>query len=65
MGKVAKLVAANLMTRVIVDESATDEEIMEAARPHFAEKVATELMENYEFIEDDTECPYGTLNDER
>ena len=59
MAKIAKLVQVSLMTRVVVDETATDEQILDAARPNFIEKVRTELCENLEDIYDDTECPYG------
>ena len=61
MTKVAKLVLVSLMTRVVVDENATDEQILDAARPNFIEKVNTELGENLEEITNDTECPYGSL----
>lgn len=56
--KVAKLVYISMMTRVIVDEGATDEEILEAAKPRFIDKVETELDENLESIGEDAECPY-------
>lgn len=56
--KVAKLVYVSLVTRVIVDENATDEQILEAAKSHFIEKVETELGEHLEEIIDDEECPY-------
>jgi hypothetical protein len=56
--KVAKLVYVSMVTRVIVDEDATDEQIIQAARPQFAEKVQTELGENLEEIVNDEECPY-------
>lgn len=56
--KTVKLVYVSLMTRVVVDVDATDEEILEAARPKLLEKVNTELMENLEDIVDDVECPY-------
>lgn len=46
------------MARVVVDESATDKQILDEARPKFIEKVNTELGENLEEIYDDTECPY-------
>jgi hypothetical protein len=62
MAKVAKLVMVSLMTRVVVDEIATDEEILNKARPKFIEKVNMELGENLEEITDDTECPYGSLS---
>ena len=46
------------MTRVVVDDNATDEQIVEAARPKFLEKVTNELFEHLEDIVDDEECPY-------
>ena len=61
MAKVAKLVMVSLMIRVIVDENATYEEILNAAKPMFKAKVESELLENLEVIEDDAECPYGTF----
>ncbi len=65
MAKVAKLVLVSLMTRVVVEDSATDEQILGEARPKFIEKVNTELGENLEEIYDDTECPYGSLLGDR
>jgi len=56
--KVAKLVYANLLTRVIVDENASEEEIIEVSKEKFIDKIKTELGENIEEIEDDTEVPY-------
>jgi hypothetical protein len=61
MAKVAKIVLVSFMTRVIVDEHATEEEIINAARPKIAEKVAAELGENIEEIYDDEECPFGSI----
>ena len=61
MTKVAKLVTISLMTRVIVDENATDEQIVEAAKSKFIEKINNEALENLEDIVEDTECPYGTF----
>ena len=58
MSKVAKLVYVSLATRVVVDENATDEQILEIAKAHFLEKVNTELGEHLEEIIDDEECPY-------
>ena len=57
--KVAKIVCVSLMTRVIVDENATEEQILEASRGNFIEKVNTELGENIEEISDDEEIPFG------
>lgn len=64
MGKVAKLVLVSLMTRVVVDDNATDESILDSARSNFIDKVRTELGENLESIVDDTECPYEEDFDE-
>lgn len=58
MAKVAKLVYVSLATRVIVDEDATQEQILEAAKHRFIDKVQTELGEHLEFIGYDDECPY-------
>lgn len=57
--KVAKLVLVSLMTRVIVEEDATQEQILEAAKPQFIDKVKTDLADNLEEITDDEEVPYG------
>ena len=58
MAKVAKLVYVSMVTRVIVDEGATEEQIINVAQYKFMDKVQTELCENLENIVDDTECPY-------
>lgn len=58
MAKIAKLVTVTLITRVVMDENATDEQILDMARPHFESKLVTELNENLESIKEDTECPY-------
>lgn len=58
--KVAKLVTFSIMTRVLVDEYATEDDIKQAAIEH----VDTEdIYDNIESIEDDTECPYDPEND--
>jgi hypothetical protein len=58
MAKVAKLVYVSMVTRVIVDEDATEEQIINVAQYKFMDKVQTELCENLENIVDDVECPY-------
>jgi hypothetical protein len=58
MGKVAKLVSVTLMTRVVVDENATEQDILELAIPKLSEKLMDEPFEHIEDIEDDIECPY-------
>ena len=58
MAKIAKLVMVSLMTRVIVEDTASEEEILNEARGRFHNIVENDLSENLESIEDDTECPY-------
>jgi len=56
--KVAKLVYVSLVTRVIVDENATEQEIMELAVPKLSENLMDSPFEHLEDIIDDLECPY-------
>ena len=56
--KVAKLVRVSLVTRVIVDVDATEQEIMELAVPKLSENLMDSPFENIDEIVDDTECPY-------
>ena len=48
--KVAKLVYASFVTRVVVDANATEEQILDSARKQFAFKVENELSENIEAV---------------
>lgn len=64
MSKVAKIVCVSLMTRVIVDENATDKEIVELAKGKFTKKIEGELLENLDEIYDDEECPIGTFEED-
>tara|TARA_R110000787_G_scaffold220447_2_gene329202 strand:+ start:498 stop:1010 length:513 start_codon:yes stop_codon:yes gene_type:complete len=59
--KVAKLVYYSFMTRVIVDEDATESQIVLASKKNMIAKVNTELGENLEEIRSDDECPIGTF----
>lgn len=61
MAKVAKLVKVCLVTRVVVEENATDEEILQKCGMAFKLKVNEELSEHLDSIEPDVECPYGTF----
>ena len=56
--KVAKLVSCSLMTRVLVDENATVEEIIRNSKHRFVNIINNELGSNIEDIKDDEECPY-------
>ena len=47
------------MTRVVVDENATQEQILEATKNKFNEKINTEIGEHLEEIVDDEEMPFG------
>ena len=62
MRKVAKLVAYSFMTRLVVDEDATEKQIIDASKRMIKLKVQDELGENLESIEDDEECPIGTFD---
>ena len=55
--KVAKLVLVSLMTRVIVDENATEDEIIIASKKKFHTLVDENLGDNVEEIIDDEEIP--------
>jgi len=59
--KVAKLVTYSFMTRVVVDETSTQDDIIVASKRMMLEKVKNELGENLEEIDDDEECPIGTF----
>ena len=61
--KVAKLVYMSMATRVIVNQDATEEQILEVARSKFIEKCRTDLGDNIEEIVDDEECPYDPATD--
>jgi len=55
----AKLVKVSLMTRVVVGDNATEEEILEASKAQLVDKIMNELGDNVEEVEDDEEMPYG------
>lgn len=63
MSKVAKLVYVSLATRVVVEEDATESEILDKAKPNFYPKIQFELGEHLEDIVDDIECPYDPKTD--
>lgn len=57
MKKIAKLVRISLVTRVVVNEDATEQEIMETAIPKLSETLMTSPFECIDEIVDDLECP--------
>jgi hypothetical protein len=64
MGKVAKLVTITMTTRVIVDENASESDVIEQASIKMSEKIQHEFNENLESICEDTECPYDPEYDD-
>lgn len=63
MAKIAKLVAISLLTRIIVEETDSEEENLAAAKHQFISKIDTDLGDNVEFIEEDSECPFDPETD--
>lgn len=58
--KVAKLVEVSLLVRVIVDENATEDQIIQATYPKLQDKLDNrEVGDNVMSIEDDEEVPFG------
>jgi hypothetical protein len=65
MAKVAKLVTMSVTKRVVVDEEATDLEIMETAHPECVNAILQDgVFEHLESIVLDEECPYKNLEGE-
>jgi hypothetical protein len=64
MGKVAKLVTITMTTRVIVDENASESDVIEQASIKMSENIQHEFNENLESICEDTECPYDPEYDD-
>ena len=64
MSKVAKLVYVSLLTRVIVEEGATEQEIMELAIPKLSQNLMDSPYENIEKIVDDVDSPFNEEYDE-
>jgi hypothetical protein len=64
MKKKAVLVRCSLVCRVIVDESATEQEIIELAVPKLSETLMDNPIESIDEIVDDIENPYsnGEIN---
>ena len=63
MGKVAKIVWVSVGTRVIVDDNASEDEIMESAIPNLIRNLSNDGGMNYvDEIIDDVEVPFGALS---
>lgn len=64
--KKAILVEFSLMVRLIVDENATDDQIIEASYPKIQDKINNrELGDNLVSVENDEEVPFGEAFDDR
>lgn len=55
--KVAKLVLWSPMVRVVVEDDATYDEIVNAAKMKFYTTLVSDYKENIEDVIDDLECP--------
>lgn len=63
MAKVAKLVRVSFVTRVVVEDTATDEQILAEAKQDFQYKLNNEINDNLDEISEDEESPYNAEND--
>lgn len=59
----AKLVYCSFMTRVVVPDDATEDQVIEKAKDNLFEKVRNDLHENIEEVIDDEEVPYDPKHD--
>lgn len=65
MAKVAKIILVSVMTRVIVEEDASEEVIFETAKSALSNRIGEIDCGDIEYIRDDKECPYGTFDNEK
>lgn len=56
--KIAKFVEVTITARVVVDEGATEEQILEAAKKRIQYKALNEYNESGIKVYDDVDCPY-------
>ena len=60
--KKSVLVRVSLVTRVIVEDTASEQDILELAIPKLSESLMDNPHQSVDEIVDDTECPY-TIDD--
>jgi hypothetical protein len=60
--KKAVIVTAEVSTRIIVDEDATDDEIAKAAKKNLLKNLDADYADNITDISDDIEMPYGEMS---
>jgi hypothetical protein len=63
MPKVAKIVLVSKIVRVIVDSEATDKQIFDVANTKL--KYKDFEIGDIEYIKEDTECPFGTFDEDK
>ncbi len=64
----AKLVYFSLATRVVVEDNASEDDVISAAIDRLLDTpgmIREKLGEGIEEVSDDDECPYGTFDNER
>ena len=59
----AKLVSATVITRVIVPDNASEETILESAKPRLLWNLINDYTDLVEEIKEDTESPYDPVYD--
>lgn len=62
IGKKAVIVTAEVSTRIIVDEDATEDEIAKAAKKNLLSNLDADYADNITDISDDIEMPYGEMS---
>lgn len=59
----AYLVKCTVMTRVVVGDNATEEDIYEVAEPRLIDNLENDIEFDWVDIVEDTECPYCEQTD--
>ena len=64
--KKAHLVYVSIATRVVVDENATEQDIIKLANAQIIDNIIADgIFENVEEVLDDDECPYDADFDDK
>ena len=64
--KKAHLVLVSMATRVVVDENATEQDIIKLANAQIIDNIIVDgIFENVEEVLDDYECPYDADFDDK
>jgi len=70
MGKIAKLIGVSLMVRVIVEDNLSEEEELDAIATNVRKKCVDQILndgigDHIESIEEDEECPFGSIDTDK